>query len=177
MMNMTSQKGLSLIEVMVTLLLVCVGVLGMVALQGRTVQYTQDSVQRNAAALLASNLMEIIRSNPDALLDSRAQLKASSDFYKQKGEDFGACASADVYSDEPAKQLACWAKQASATLPGAEDLLKDQFYVCRSPSAGTCDAAKGSAIEIQLAWVVKKGECLDKDPDNTTCTYTIRTEL
>ncbi|TRX76136.1 type IV pilus modification protein PilV [Pseudomonas mangiferae] len=175
---MNDQRGLGLIEVMITLLLVCVGVLGMVALQSKTVQYTQDSVQRNAAALLASNLMEIIRSNPDAILDSRAQLKTASDFYKQPNEDFATCSSTDVYSDEPGKQLACWAKQASDTLPGAKDLLKSKFYVCRSWTAGSCDSTKGSAIEIQLAWSVKKGECLNPDKQNeTTCTYTIRTEL
>ena len=47
-------QGFSLIEVLVALLLTTVGVLGMVALQGRSVQYTQDSVQRNVAVDLAS---------------------------------------------------------------------------------------------------------------------------
>ena len=39
-----------MIEVLITPLLVCIGVLGMVALQGKTIAYTQDSVQRNVAA-------------------------------------------------------------------------------------------------------------------------------
>ena len=32
--------GFSMIEVLITLLLVCIGVLGMVALQGKTIAYT-----------------------------------------------------------------------------------------------------------------------------------------
>ncbi|KUJ92033.1 MAG: type 4 fimbrial biogenesis protein PilV, partial [Pseudomonas sp. 63_8] len=42
-------RGFSMIEVLVTVLLICIGVLGLVALQGRTIAYTQDSAYRNAA--------------------------------------------------------------------------------------------------------------------------------
>ena len=61
---MTTTKGFSLIEVLMALLLTTVGVLGMVALQGRSIQYTQDAVQRNTAVELANDLIEIVRANP-----------------------------------------------------------------------------------------------------------------
>ncbi|MCR3769086.1 type IV pilus modification protein PilV, partial [Pseudomonas aeruginosa] len=50
---MSRETGFSMIEVLVALVLISIGVLGMVAMQGRTIQYTQESVQRNAAAMLA----------------------------------------------------------------------------------------------------------------------------
>lgn len=87
---MSRETGFSMIEVLVALVLISIGVLGMVAMQGRTIQYTQESVQRNAAAMLASDLMEIMRADPDAVLNLRAQLREDSVYYKAKGSDFPA---------------------------------------------------------------------------------------
>ena len=61
---MNRSKGFSLIEVLVTLLLTTLGILGMVALQSRSIQYTADAAQRNAAAELSAQLVNIMRSNP-----------------------------------------------------------------------------------------------------------------
>ena len=58
-----------MIEVLVTLVLISIGVLGMVALQARTIQYTQDAVQRNTAAMLANDLVELMRAMPEGLAD------------------------------------------------------------------------------------------------------------
>lgn len=62
-------SGFSMIEVLVTLVLISIGVLGMVALQARTIQYTQDAVQRNTAAMLANDLVELMRAMPEGLAD------------------------------------------------------------------------------------------------------------
>ena len=43
-------SGFSMIEVLVTLIIVTTGVLGMVAMQGRSIQFTQDSAQRSTAS-------------------------------------------------------------------------------------------------------------------------------
>src|SRR5574344_793792 len=73
---MERTKGFSLLEVMITLLLTTVGILGMVALQSKGIRYTQDAVNRNNAASLANDLIEIMRQYPDA-------------FWQQKGEIVG----------------------------------------------------------------------------------------
>lgn len=86
---MKTDKGFSLIEVLVALLLTTIGILGMVALQGRSIQYTQDSVQRNTAIVLASDLIEIVRAHPKELFNTsppqfpmNSGLKDASVFYK-----------------------------------------------------------------------------------------------
>lgn len=164
--------GFSMIEVLITLLLVCIGVLGMVALQGKTIAYTQDSVQRNVAATLANDLIELMRAKPDGL-------PATSGFYKAKSDAFpskpAACA---PLPDTASGQLACLAERAKAALPGASDLLESEFYVCRSKAPGNCTTS-GSAVEIQLAWRVKAGECMDSSDtgDNTICRYRLRSQL
>ncbi|MFY1019066.1 type IV pilus modification protein PilV [Ectopseudomonas khazarica] len=184
---MSNNKGFSLIEVLVALLLTTVGVLGMVALQGRSIQYTQDSVQRNTAVSLANELIEIARGNPQELYNSavpkspvNSGMKASSLFYKEKGDDFTdreACVITTTRLAETAKeQRDCWADKAEAMLPGGATLFESDVSICRSSTPGDCDDA-GSMLEIRLAWQVRDGACLDADDsDATVCTYTIRVE-
>lgn len=174
-MNMKRTLGFSLIEILITLLLVTIGVLGMVAMQSRAIKYTQDSVQRNAAAALANDLLELIRIQPTGL-------PATSGFYKAAGTAFPAVAGAGCVNTPTTaqQQLACWGQKASSLLPGAADLLTSEFYVCRTATPGTC-AAAGSAVEIQLAWTVKAGECMDStdvnDSTSVICHYRLRSDI
>ena len=48
-------RGVTLIESLVALLVLSFGVMGVVALQGRALQYAVDAEDRNRAALLADN--------------------------------------------------------------------------------------------------------------------------
>lgn len=182
---MTDNKGFSLIEVLVTLVLTTIGILGMVAMQGRSIEYTQDSVQRNAAIMLASDLAEIIRANPEEIFEKTppaepfySGFKETSPFYKTKGSDFATAPTACVANPTTAIEMRnCWVETTQASLPGAKDLLKPAFYICRSSTPGTCDN-KGSMLEIQLAWAVKDGACPDdRAPNSTTCIYRTRVEI
>ncbi|AHL74289.1 pilus assembly protein PilV [Stutzerimonas stutzeri] len=184
---MTTNKGFSLIEVLVALLLTTIGVLGMVALQGRSIQYTQDSVQRNTAVMLAGDLIEIMRTNPNELFDMvpprfpvNSGMKTSSLFFKDEGEDFterAACVASPTQIAATAQELRdCWADRVEALLPGGADLFDSHVYICRSSAPGDCDN-QGSMIEVRLAWQVREGACLDaSDSDATVCTYTLRIE-
>lgn len=173
---MKRTRGFSMIEILITLLLVTIGVLGMVAMQSRTIQYSQDSIQRNTAAALANDLLELIRAQP-------AGLPAASEFYKAAGTAFPAVDPAGCV-DTPlsaTQQLACWGQKATQLLPGVSiSRLKDDFYICRTTDPGTC-AAAGSAVEIQLVWTVKEGECMDSsdasDSSNKFCRYRLRSEI
>lgn len=167
-------SGFSMIEVLVTLVLISIGVLGMVALQVRTIQYTQDAVQRHTAAMLANDLLELIRAMPDGL-------PASSGFYNAKGTALPDLpASCTPLPNNAADQLGCWAEKARVALPGASDLLTNEFYVCRTNTANECTGS-GNAIEIQLAWRAKEGDCVTPgtgpDADKTICRYRLRTQI
>lgn len=176
-MKRRAEHGFSMIEVLVTLLLISVGVLGMVALQTRTIQYTQDSAQRNVAMTLANDLAEMMRAMP-------AGLPASSGFYKAAAADFPEKPSTCVPLPANASgQLGCWADKVAKMLPvGAlseddESLLKSDFHICRTSAAGTCNNS-GNAVEIQIAWHAKSGECLNADgTSSTVCYYRLRTQI
>lgn len=185
---MKTAKGFSLIEVLMALLLTTIGVLGMVALQGRSIQYTQDSVQRNTAVELANDLIEIVRANPQLMFNNvpptfpmNSGMRSSSAFYKQKDEDFSNREDCVVSATNVAKtaqeQRDCWAERVEKMLPGGDELFTSEMYVCRSATPGQCNNNQGSMLEIRLAWQVRAGACLDaSDPQATICTYTVRVQ-
>lgn len=62
--NSNQQRGSSLIEILVTVLIFSIGMLGMAALQLNALRSTSDSNQRAQAVWLAQDLAERIRANP-----------------------------------------------------------------------------------------------------------------
>lgn len=59
------QGGFSMIEVLVTLLVFTIGLLGLAALQLNALQGTSDSAQRSQAATVLQDLAERMRANPE----------------------------------------------------------------------------------------------------------------
>ncbi|MCK9284995.1 MAG: type IV pilus modification protein PilV [Rhodocyclaceae bacterium] len=62
-----NQSGASLIEVLVSMLIVAVGVLGLAALQARAMNAEFESYQRSQAILLANDMVERLRMNRTAM--------------------------------------------------------------------------------------------------------------
>lgn len=63
------QAGFSLIEVVVTMFIMSVGLLGMAALQTSSTKNGLDIAQRSQVTWMVNELVERMRSNPDALSD------------------------------------------------------------------------------------------------------------
>ena len=188
---MKSCRGFSLIDVVVTIVLVTVGVLGMLALQAKSIEYTQDAINRNAAITLAHEFIEIMRAHRDDLLHSPSSLsnvhrglKDSTDIYQANGRlklNSGSCLSSSV-PQSLVQQANCWLKQVEATLPDAHSLA-DSFVVC--PSYKIDDSQRpvcassgylGSMLAVQLAWRNKEPIC-GENSDSDICTFTTRVEL
>ncbi|MCP9759132.1 type IV pilus modification protein PilV [Aquitalea sp. S1-19] len=93
------QTGLSMIEVMVSLFIIALGLLGLASLQSRTLMYNQSAYQRTIAADLANDLAERIRANRTPfLLDD----DAASDMPLPTPPDFSQCTTASLSSTPPA---------------------------------------------------------------------------
>lgn len=169
-MTHAKSGGFSLLEVLVTILLTAVGILGMVAMQGKAIQYTQDSVERTHAAMLANELLEIIRATPSSLLSA----DGSPLFDSLPASTSDVCLNIDTQLIET--QVACWATKARALLPGA-DSLGENFVSCISTEPGVCDD-NGAAVEIRLAWNATGEGCLTAgDVENSLCTFTFRSQI
>lgn len=174
MKNTRLIKGFSLLEILVTILLVAVGILGMVAMQGRAIQYTQDSVHRTHAVMLANELLEIVRANPSSL-ETNAEHRPL--FEKLPAAATGSCVNVHV-GGNLSGQLACWSRKTRALLPGAVDA-EELFTSCLSTTPGTC-TDDGAVLEIRLAWRATGGSCprpVIEEDDDTYCLYTFRTQI
>jgi type IV pilus assembly protein PilV len=172
--------GFSMIEVLVSLIIIVIGVLGMVALQSKAIPYTQDSVQRNTAIMLVDDLVEIIRSAPADCTTANSCLKAPGAPFPDPASDCTPTPSA------LSEQIGCWASRAATLLPGADSLLSsNSFYICKTPSPGDVSACTTSSttnadLEIQVAWTVKNAaDCMSGATVTTagTCTYRLRTRI
>ncbi len=67
-----SQRGFSLIEVMVSVLITSVSVLGMAGMQVTSKRAGYEAIQRTTATAMAMDVLERIRSNPAALANYTA---------------------------------------------------------------------------------------------------------
>lgn len=184
---MKKVSGFTLIEVLVTLVLTAVGILGMVAMQSRAIHQTQDAVQRNTAVMLVNELVDIMRVNASEIFEHTPphvpmymSPKEESIFYKAAGSNFptsGTCTNPST-AKTAQEQLNCWVAKVNNSLPLSAESLKSHTYVCFSSTTGECNG--GSTLEIQLAWQVKEDTCLDAEsraPNNETCIYRTRVEL
>ena len=61
----TTQQGIALIEILISVLVLGIGLLGIAALQSSSVRYSQSAQERTTALIMAGTLTEIIRANPD----------------------------------------------------------------------------------------------------------------
>ncbi len=194
----TPMAGFSLIEVLVSLVIICIGVLGLVALQSRSLVLSQDAIQRNNAIMLASELLELMRSNPAAAL-SGDSFNTASPYAKQAGGDFasvaleaadGTCATLDRSaggSSLAGKDLSCWLQQVKTLLPVTDALIKANFAVCptrKPPQLGStapyndtdaCVSPSASMVMIVLAWQDNTGN--SASCSGGVCFYTLRGEL
>lgn len=69
-----SQQGTSLIEVLITVVLVTIGLLGLAGLQLMTVQNTNSATQRFEATVLAQDILERMRANRQQALNGQYDL-------------------------------------------------------------------------------------------------------
>ena len=60
-----AQRGITLIEVMVAIVVLSIGLLGMAGLQAATAKYQLNTLARSSTSILISDLSERIRVNPD----------------------------------------------------------------------------------------------------------------
>jgi len=64
------EYGFTLIEALVTVIVMSVGMLGLAALQNTSIKFTYDSYLRTQSSLLASDLFDRMRANPSVNYDN-----------------------------------------------------------------------------------------------------------
>jgi type IV pilus assembly protein PilV len=92
MISRRRQAGVSLIEVLVSLLILGIGLLGAAALQMNALKFTDSSTLSSQASFIAYDMMDRIRANPDGnyALAGLASAPAAGDLRTQDLADFAA---------------------------------------------------------------------------------------
>lgn len=146
----TRSRGFSLIEVLVSMVVLAAGLLGIAGLQVSALRWTADSGNRSTATQLADELMEKVRSNPSqeaAYITATTQTSVPTASAACYGA--GCNAAARVNTD-----IAEWRAAVAGRLPAGEAVL------CRdaSPTDGTerssaaCSGAAGDPLVIKFWW-------------------------
>ncbi len=75
--NIQKQKGVGLIEVLTSMLVLSIGVLGMISVQSRSVQFNQGAMYESRAAVFAGDIIDRIRANSAQASNYRISLNES----------------------------------------------------------------------------------------------------
>ncbi|UTW05644.1 type IV pilus modification protein PilV (plasmid) [Amphritea atlantica] len=115
----SSEQGTTLIEVLVTLVLVTIGLAGMMAMQARGIQQNQSAYLRTQAITLANDMADRIRLNRQAGLTDDYALTLS-----QEATDFSAEAISDSSKKLAYSDLNGWLNWLSTILPEGDAEIK-----------------------------------------------------
>ncbi|MBI3381239.1 MAG: type IV pilus modification protein PilV [Aquabacterium sp.] len=142
---MRRQRGATLIEVLVSILLLALGVLAMAAMQANAVQFGKTSEFRSLATLLANDLADRMRANHPASADMKAYnlTDAYSRPTQAPADAQTACTGTTkcTFDQMAAYDLAQWRRNVYDQLP------EGTAYVSVEANASKRDAA-----DIWIAW-------------------------
>lgn len=110
-----TQSGSSLIEVMVSLFVLAIGLLGVLAMQTRSAQYNQSAYSYSQAVYLANDLAERISANMEGALDYAAAMPDSEPTACQEQPGMP-CSTADMIEHD----LWRWSQNVKSRLPDGE---------------------------------------------------------
>lgn len=124
----SSNRGFTLLEVLVAMLIIAVGVLGITALQFKSLQYNHDAYLRSQINFLAYDIADRMRMNRTNVADYVGNYTADTVVDNTCNHTSGANAAID---------LACWRNDVDRVLP---------------PGSTANIAANGNLYTVSLAW-------------------------
>jgi type IV pilus assembly protein PilV len=162
------QRGFTLVEALISVLIMSIGLLGVAALQTRSLGSTNTASKRSQAVSLASDLADRMRSNRLA-----ADLTAASNYTNIAAADNSCRAVHYAHTHNPvactavqlaADDLADWNARIAAILPsGTGVVCQDGTPNDGAAGAAACDAA-GNAYAIKIFWTEKADNQTNAQP-------------
>ncbi len=135
------QRGISLIESLVAIVVMALGIMGILGVQMRTLSDTSTSVRRAQAVRLIEDLGERMKTNPSALANLNTYV---SNFAATPS--VGSCASGCSPTLLAAYDLAVWKRTVRENLP----LGKASIFV--PPAESALAAGQGRQLGVMIAW-------------------------
>ena len=137
------QRGITLIESMVALVIAALGILGILGVQMRTLSDTSTPVRRAQAIRLIDDLGERMRTNPNAMVNLGSYV---SNFATNPA--VGSCASGCDHAALAAYDLAVWKQAVRNSLP----LGQAEIFIPPAEAEAGVAAAQRRQLGIMIAW-------------------------
>ncbi len=168
----TKERGMTLIEVLLAIVIFAIGLLGVAALQVAGLRYTKGSQNRSLAIIQAENIAERMRANPAAVADGKYVTPDVSD-------ELPGCVSADCTPAQMAEyDLATWLSDTRQALGvkvydgslNTDPNVNATVCIDSTPEDGTngawaCDGS-GGIYAIKIEWLERTTAREGKLADN-----------
>ncbi len=157
------QRGVGLIEVLASLLVLSIGILGVVALQSRAVQFNQGALYETRAAILAADMADRMRANKDAIgvyEDTIGNCEQGASVFSYSPACFGSgasCAGGALAVDDKN----AWRSNLSSLFPGG-----GEFDISVSPQGG---GSTLNDVTIIIRYNDSKVESANINAGNVSC--------
>lgn len=135
------QRGVTLIESLVAIVVTALGILGILGVQMRTLADTSTTVRRAQAIRLIEDLGERMKVNPNALVNINAYVTTFG-----ASPAIGSCATGCDNALLAAYDLATWKKAVRDTLP------LGQAAIFIPPAEGVIAAGQRRQLGVMIAW-------------------------
>jgi type IV pilus assembly protein PilV len=151
-----AQRGMTLVEVLVTMVIISVGLLGVAALQMTSLKGTQESYVRSQAAMLAADMLDRMRANQAGFRAGNYDMADDATGFDQAGTA-GTLAAADITT---------WQATINRLLPGSDD-----------DAAGRV-VRTGNIATITIRWREREEQATARTYDPATLpTFRTRSEI
>lgn len=156
MYQISQQRGVGLVEVLVALLLLAVAVLGFMAMQMAAVKATDESLMRTRALTVTRGGAEAMRANPDGISAFKAAINGTSDTVSIVGKSISKDSCVQHTATAPGATASCTIEQ-MATRDG---LLLKSYASANDMLIGLAiDGCPGtSGKQIRQCFVVSWGD-------------------
>jgi type IV pilus assembly protein PilV len=153
--NSARQGGFSLLEVMISVIILAIGVIGIAALQLTTSVYNESSLHRSQAATLAREMVERMRINLDEAKAGNYDITTLPSLTRNCTGSTKNCTPTQMKDHD----LRVWSARVTSLLPSA------------NASINTDTSTDPVEITLHLSWDESRGQrtdanCLDS---NSTC--------
>lgn len=160
--TLNTAAGFSLIEVLVSIVVLSFGLLGMVGMQAAALHANREARLQSAGVVLARELADMIRgnkiegvkpaaSNPYLITDRASPLVAPTKSYCLNVAASSGCADTTAIANA---ELTEWLARVDAELPGARvvSCFDAQPFNTSGQPTWSCTAGAGAVIVIKLGW-------------------------
>jgi type IV pilus assembly protein PilV len=151
-----AKRGFSMIEVLVTLLVISLALLGTAGLQAYAMRLNQGGQFRTQAVFLAADLAERIEANKSAAMAGNYEISGTYSSYAPVAGASAVCVAASCSQTELADfDLAQWQSAVVASLPQSSWSVDQTFDGSAKTASQACTP---SIYTITLSWVDRRAE-------------------